>query len=197
MNECGIERAVAVGLSMGAGYALMLAEMHSDAVAGIALVGPSLALAVLPERAEIERRFHDPAPTNPKGWEHYNLAYWHAHYPEFVQFFFEQCFCEPHSTKPIEDAVGWAATTNPSILEVVEQAPPPGITSEEVLPRVGCPTLVVHGTHDRISSHDVGVEAARLSNGTLVSFAGGGHIPNVRDPVKFNLLLREFVERVA
>ena len=45
--------------------------------------------------------------------------------------------------------------------------------------------------------HDVGVEAARLTGGTLVSFDGSGHIPNLRDPVRFNLLLREFVERVA
>ena len=46
-------------------------------------------------------------------------------------------------------------------------------------------------------SHQVGVEAARLTDGRLVTFAGSGHIPNLRDPVRFNLLLRDFAERVA
>jgi pimeloyl-ACP methyl ester carboxylesterase len=197
LDACGSTRAVAVGLSMGAGYALVLATMRPQTIAGLVLVGPSLALAPVPsERAEIERRFHDPAPIDPKGWEHYNLAYWHAHYAEFVQYFFEQVFSEPHSTKPIEDAVGWASTTTPSVLESVENAPPHHVTSAEVLADLHCPILVVHGTRDRITSHAVGVEAARLANGALVSFEGSGHIPNVRDPVRFNHLVREFVERV-
>jgi hypothetical protein len=29
--------------------------------------------------------------------------------------------------------------------------------------------------------------------GTLVTIEGGGHAPHVRDPVRFNLLLREFI----
>jgi pimeloyl-ACP methyl ester carboxylesterase len=43
----------------------------------------------------------------------------------------------------------------------------------------------------------VGEEATRLSQGTLVSMAGSGHMPNVRDPVKVNLVLRDFVERLG
>jgi pimeloyl-ACP methyl ester carboxylesterase len=39
--------------------------------------------------------------------------------------------------------------------------------------------------------------AARLTGGTLLSMAGSGHMPNVRDPVKVNLALRDFIERVG
>jgi pimeloyl-ACP methyl ester carboxylesterase len=31
----------------------------------------------------------------------------------------------------------------------------------------------------------------------LLTMEGSGHIPNVRDPVKVNRALRDFVERVA
>ena len=106
-------------------------------------------------------------------------------------------FSEPHSTKGLEDAVAWAMETGPGVLEAEAMQPPPSRPVAELLSELRCPTLVVHGCDDQIQSHDIGVEAARLSNATLVSFDGSGHMPNLRDPVRFNLLLREFVERVA
>jgi len=75
--------------------------------------------------------------------------------------------------------------------------PPPRRPVADLLAELRCPTLVVHGSDDRIQTHGVGVEAARLSHGTLVSFDGSGHMPNLRDPVRFNRLLYEFVERLA
>jgi pimeloyl-ACP methyl ester carboxylesterase len=53
--------------------------------------------------------------------------------------------------------------------------------------------LVIHGAEDRIIPHAVGAELARITAGQLVTVAGGGHIPNARDPVLVNLLLREFI----
>ncbi len=145
----------------------------------------------------IGEHFLDPAPEHPEGWDRYNLAYWHAKYPEFARWFFEQAFSEPHSTKAIEDTVGWATETGPSVLEAEAMRPGPRRPVAELLAALRCPTLVVHGTDDRIQSHDIGAEAARLSNGVLVTFEGSGHLPNVRDPVRFNLLVRDFAERIA
>ncbi len=198
LDACGVERAVAVGLSRGAWYALELAALRPDTIAGLVLVGSSLPLApALPQRAKIIEQFLDPAPQHPQGWDRYNLAYWHAHYDDFARWFFEQVFSEPHSTKGVEDAVSWAAESGPHVLEAEAMQPAPARPASELLAELRCPTLVVHGTDDRIQSHDIGAEAARLSNGTLVSFAGSGHMPNLRDPVRFNRLVREFVERVA
>ena len=198
LDACGVERAVAVGLSRGASYALELAALRPEAIAGLVLVGASLPLApALPQRAQIVERFLDPAPEDPQGWERYNLAYWHAHYPEFARWFFAQALSEPHSTKGLDDAVAWAMDTGPSVLEAEAMQPPSSRLVTDLLAEIRCPTLVVHGSDDRIQSHEVGVEAARRSNGQLVTFEGSGHMPNLRDPVRFNLLLREFVERVA
>jgi pimeloyl-ACP methyl ester carboxylesterase len=120
--------------------------------------------------------------------------------------------CEPHSTKPREDALQWARQTGPDVLEAEAYRPrlaadgsTGSIASPDaairrwsgILEDLTCPVLVVHGTDDRIQPHESGVAAARITGGTLVSFDGSGHMPNLRDPVRFNLLLREFVERVT
>ncbi len=198
LDVCGVERAVAIGLSRGAWYALELAALRPDTIVGLVLVGPALPLApALPHRAQIGDHFLDPAPQDPQGWDRYNLAYWHAHYDDFTQWFFEQVFSEPHSTKGLEDAVAWAKGAGPSMLEAEARERGPSRPAADLLAEIRCATLVVHGCDDLIQSHDVGVEAARLSGGTLISFDGSGHMPNLRDPVRFNRLVREFVERVA
>jgi pimeloyl-ACP methyl ester carboxylesterase len=198
LDACAVERAVVVGLSLGAQYATRLAALHPERVIGLALIGPALALGEpLPERAGIVDNFHRPYPQDPQGWDKYNLAYWHDHYQDFAQFFFEQVFTEAHSTKPIEDAVGWAMEGGPDILEAEAARPRPDAPDTEIFTRIDRPVLVLHGTADRIQPHRVGEEAAGLSQGTLVSMMGSGHMPNVRDPVRVNLLLREFVDRLG
>jgi pimeloyl-ACP methyl ester carboxylesterase len=198
LDACEVERAVVVGLSLGAQYATRLAALHPERVIGLALIGPALALGEpLPERAGIVDNFHRPYPQDPQGWDRYNLAYWHDHYQDFAQFFFEQVFTEAHSTKPIEDAVGWALEGGPDILEAEAARPRPELPDTEIFSKIDRPVLVLHGTEDRIQPHRVGEEAARLSRGSLVSMVGSGHMPNVRDPVRVNLLLREFVERLG
>ncbi len=198
LDATGTDRAVVIGLSKGARFGTSLAAIHPDRVLGLALIGPALALDKQHlERADIADQFYLPYPEDPQGWDKYNLAYWHDHYPEFLEYFFSQALSEPHSTKPREDSVGWGLETGPGILEADARSADPEIPDREIFARVGCPVLVIHGTNDRIQSYEVGVEAARLSNGTLVTMTGSGHFPNVRDPVKVNLVLRQFVEGLA
>lgn len=198
LDACGVDRAVVVGLSLGAVHATRLATHHPARVLGLVLIGAALPLVPpIPERAAASEELFKPYPDDPEGWEKYNVAFWHAHYRNFVEFFFDQVFPEPHSTKPKEDAVGWSLEGGPEILEASARRPSFNLTGEEIFSGVTCPTLVIHGTKDRIHSHKVGVEAARLSGGALVSMTGSGHMPNVRDPVRVNLLLRDFVERLS
>ncbi len=192
------DRAVVVGLSKGARYGTRLAALHPDRVMGLALIGPAMALdKPLLERADIADHFYLPYPDDPQGWDKYNLAYWHDHYGDFLDHFFAQALSEPHSTKPREDSVGWGLETGAGILEAEARSAEPDVPDLEIFAQVGCPVLVIHGTADRIQSYEVGVEAARLSNGALVTMNGSGHMPNVRDPVKVNLVLRKFVEGLA
>jgi pimeloyl-ACP methyl ester carboxylesterase len=54
----------------------------------------------------------------------------------------------------------------------------------------------VHGTGDQIAHHSRGEALAEHGRGRLVLVEGGGHAPHARDPVAFNRLLHEFLERL-
>jgi pimeloyl-ACP methyl ester carboxylesterase len=57
--------------------------------------------------------------------------------------------------------------------------------------------LVIVGDNDAISGAGPGIALAEAVRGArLVTIAGGGHIPDARDPVLTNLLIRDFVTSV-
>ena len=126
-------------------------------------------------------------------------AMWERDLRGFLEFFFSQCFPEPHSTKQIEDCVGWGLDTDAETLLASEDGL--GVESwegaVEMCAQIRCPTFVIHGSDDRIRPVAHGAELARLTGGTFVAFEGGGHLPHARDPVKVNLLIRDFAESVA
>src|SRR5262249_35226202 len=148
--------------------------------------------------------FDEVLPTE-KGWAKYNLHYWLRDYQGFLEFFFSQCFIEPHSTKPIEDAVGWGLETTPATLIAIEESPSKRSTRDpsssggwvrDCAERVQCPTLVIHGDQDAISPHGRGALLAEMTRGSLATLEGSGHCPQAREPVKVNLLLQEFMRRI-
>jgi predicted glycosyltransferase len=56
---------------------------------------------------------------------------------------------------------------------------------------------VIHGAGDAIASVTRGAAMAEQTGGELVVLEGSGHAPHIRDPVKVNLLLRDFVKPPA
>ena len=198
MDATDTAAGILVSLSRGAHRALLVAADRPERVTGAVFIGPALALApALPERAIVASFEEEPATDD--GWAKYNAHYWRRDYHDFLEFFFEKCFSEPHSTKPIEDCVGWAEETDPETLILTSRAA--GIGSRErvleLAGRVRCPVVVIHGDDDRVIPHAVGVELARATGGRLETIAGGGHIPNARDPVRVNLLLGEFARSLG
>jgi pimeloyl-ACP methyl ester carboxylesterase len=198
LDACAVDRAVVVGLSLGAQYGICLAAGHPERVTGLVLVCPALPLVPpTPERKRIGERMFGPAPDEPAGWERYNVEYWHRDFEAFAAWFFEQAISERHSTKPREDAVRWSMDGGPAMLEADAHRPAFPSPGHGVFDGVRCPTLVIQGSDDRIIPYATGVTAASATGGALVTFDGSGHLPNLRDPVRFNLVLRDFVERVT
>jgi hypothetical protein len=119
-------------------------------------------------------------------------------YRGYLEFFFGECFPEPHSTKAIEDAVAYGLDTTPEVLLKTEcdvgYADRAG--AEELCRAVQCPVLLVHGTDDRITPFHRSERVAELTGGRLVTIEGAGHCPQARDPVLINRLLRELTESV-
>jgi pimeloyl-ACP methyl ester carboxylesterase len=198
MDGTSTGRAVLVSLSIGAHRALLLATDHAERVTGAVFIGPALPLGSIVGGREIVRRFTEPLETD-EGWAKYNQHFWRRDYRAFLEFFFGECFSEAHSTKPIDDAVSWGGETDPESL-ILTTASDHIRDRDAVLARcarVHCPVLVIHGTDDRIQAHANGAELARATGGRLVSIEGGGHIPNAREPVLVNLLIRDFVRSVG
>ena len=110
-----------------------------------------------------------------QGWAKYNKHYWlGGGYDDFTEFFFHKMFSEPHSTKQIEDCVGWAHEISPQTLAdtTAGRIGCDGAVCEPVAPlarQVTCPVVVVHGTDDRIRPHAFGERLAELTGGELVA----------------------------
>ncbi len=194
MDAVGVDRTTLVSESCGALWGTLLAADRPEQVDGIVYISPAVGLA--PGHPERDVPFEDVLDTD-EGWAKYNVHYWERDYLGFLEFFFAQCFNEPHSTKQIEDCIGWALETTPETLADALRGI--GVTRDETFPetvaRLRCPTLVIHGDRDLVRPHAQGEALARATGGELITLHGAGHIPLARDPVKVNLLIREFVER--
>jgi pimeloyl-ACP methyl ester carboxylesterase/predicted glycosyltransferase len=185
LEATATERATLIALSRGALWSTLLAADHPERVDGVVYIAPAVSLAS--------------AQTEPVAGLYERWAEYHtltsANYREFLEFFFSQCFPEPHSTKQIEDGIGWGlATTAETLTDTARGAALPRAEPfEETVARVRCPTLVIHGSRDRIRPHAGGAALAEATGGRLVTLEDAGHLPTARDPVKVNHLLRDFV----
>jgi pimeloyl-ACP methyl ester carboxylesterase len=194
LDATATDRAVLISLSRGAERSLHVAANHSERVDGLVFIAPALPLPPATPRLKAMREFDKPR-EDYTGWAKWNRHYWVEHYEDFLEFFFAQCLTEPHSTKQREDAVGWGLETDAETLVATQLAP--RLQNEEdvraLLARVDCPILVIHGSDDAVRPSASGARLAELAGGALTILDGSGHFPHTRDPVKVNLLLRDFV----
>ena len=199
MDSTGTSRAVMVALSRGAQYLLELGRLAPQRVAGAAFVGPMFPYTpsrwTLLLHPRLRRRFGRPLPVY-LWWARMNAVYWRERYPEFAHWFISRCFSERHSTKGIEDGVGWALDGDPVTLAATAQGEihRDRATLRALARDLDCPVLVIHGDHDRITPSRDGRALAHLTGGRLEAVAGGGHFVHARKPVQVNLALREFAE---
>ena len=196
MDATATERATLVTLSLGAQRGLLVAARRPNRVEGFVAIGPSLPIGErLPGR---QWPPFDEVLGTDEGWAKYNAHYWRRDLDGFLQFFFSTGFSEPHSTKQIEDCVGWGHEIGSETLITGDRAD--GLSAEETLAltaRVRCPVLVIVGDQDAISGPGPGIALADAIQGALlVSVEGGGHFPDARDPVLTNLLIRDFVAEI-
>lgn len=195
MDATGTERAVLVSLSCGAAWSVHVAARHPGRVDGLVAIAPACGFAVCqPDR---EQYSFDGRHETTEGWAKYNRHHWlEGGYDDFVDFFFARMFNEPHSTMQIEDAVRWAHEIAPATLVDTTAGRLASPSIEDACRQVRCPVLVVHGTSDLIRPHAIGERLADLTGGSLVLVDGAGHGVHARDPVRINLLIKEFVDRV-
>jgi pimeloyl-ACP methyl ester carboxylesterase/predicted glycosyltransferase len=202
LDATGTDRALLVALSRGAMWGIQFAADHPERTDGVVAIGPAVDL-VPSNRGGVEGGFDLPlditgTPSGVEGWAKYNSHYWEHDYRDFLEFFFCQMFHEPHSTKQIEDCIGWGLEIAPATLADATRGE--AMYSHEqfrqACQRVEAPVLVIHGRHDRIVSYDQGVALAELTGGQLVTIERGGHGPQARDPIFVNRLIEEFADMI-
>jgi pimeloyl-ACP methyl ester carboxylesterase/predicted glycosyltransferase len=187
------KQAVIVAFSQGGQRALVLAAEHPERVAGAVFIGASFPGGGTPLPERVAYDFNEVYESY-DGWAKHNRHHWLSDYRDWVEFFVGKIFTEPHSTKPIEDGVAWGLETDAETLIATYDAPQlSGEEARALAARIKCPVLVIHGQEDALISTSRGVALAEQTGGDLVVLEGSGHAPHVRDPVKVNLLLRDFV----
>jgi len=199
LDAAGLRSACVLGLSRGGLRALLLAARHPERVDGACVIGATLPYHAAGPRDEAAAAFDTERGVD-AGWARYNRHSLRRDYPGFLAFFFAQVFPEPHSTKQHEDCVTWGLdTTAETLIATVHGMDAGGPRDAEELDAlcrsIRCPVLAIHGTHDGINAVEGAERIAALTGGELVRMDGSGHAPTARDPVRVNLLLRDFVTR--
>ena len=182
MDALDVGQTILVGLSFGGLLASVLAAYHPERVraailAGtVSTIGPAHYERLAASHFSAERESYE-------GWDKYNRDYWLKNYPDFAEFFIRNICSEPHSTKQIEDGIGWAAeTSGPTLIKTVEaRSVLPGFdVSEEMYRKIRCPVLFIHGDNDQIQPH----ERAKAAHAEIDQRRGertvvGAHFPDV------------------
>ncbi|HWI94884.1 MAG TPA: alpha/beta fold hydrolase [Solirubrobacterales bacterium] len=200
MDASGTERAVTASLSTGAQYQLELARLAPERVTGAAFIGPLFPYTPSHWWVLLNPRSMSLSPLVPtaahRWWGRMNPAHWGEDYPGFANWFISRCFPEPHSTKAIEDGVGWALDTDSETLAATAYGKlhKDRRTLSELARNLDCPVLVVSGERDQITPPRDARALARLADGKLETVKDAGHFLHARKPVQVNLALRDFSE---
>ena len=195
LDATGTHRAVLVGLcGDGVWPSIQFAAAQPDRVLGIVAFAPGVPRLSPPHPYRVEWSFEDELPVD-EGWAKVNRHYWRRDYAGFARFFFETITSEPHSTKAIEDAVGWAL--DGSVDAMIADGEASFTTDlpeiEATCRAVRCPMVLVHGTNDHCQPVSRAQRLAELTGAPLVIVEGADHMIPGRHPVLANLVIRDFV----
>ena len=180
-------------LSRGTQWLLALGRMAPERVAGAAFIGPLFPYTrshytLLYRDDRLARASQRVMPF--RWWGHVNPLRWPERYPEFAEWFISRCFSEPHSTKGIEDGIGWALETDHETMAAT--VADRGIDRDAMrglAEGLDCPVMVISGDRDKITPPRDARALARFSEAEFENVPGAGHFPHARKPVQVNLAL--------
>jgi pimeloyl-ACP methyl ester carboxylesterase/predicted glycosyltransferase len=201
MDHLGIEDAVLVGICVSAWQALLTAALHPGRVRGVVAVAPWARdrTPAFPVRLESAVHFEQER-DDYSGWKGNNRHYLPDHWPEYAGFFFDQMLPEPHSTKQLEDVVGFTRETTGAVI-LAENAgcrfPDSADEAERLLRGISVPVLVVQGTADLCQPQGRSRSVVEWTGAEHLLLEGSGHLPMARHPVVVNRAIKALVDRAA
>jgi len=194
LDHLSIEKADVISLSRGTWYAMLMAACYPKRVSSLVLIGNVFD----PDQEPVlnQKELFWQKQEKYVGWGKWNAHYWLDNYKQWLEFFFENVFSEPHSTKPIDDAISWGLETTPEILvrTAADSDLKPKTPLANIVKQVACPVLLIHGGEDRIVEVERSQKLAETRpDFQLAILEGCGHAPLVRDPVRVNGLIEDFL----
>jgi pimeloyl-ACP methyl ester carboxylesterase/predicted glycosyltransferase len=197
MDETEAGEAILLGLSFGGMLASILAAHHPARVKAAILAGTVTSIGP-PNYPHLAQQHFLAKRERFEGWDKFNRDYWLVNYPDFAEHFVRNIFSEPHSTKQIEDALGWASETTGAVLAKTVEARalrPSFDVGQAMYRKIRCPMLVIHGEDDRIQPCARAKAVADITGAEFVIVPGGGHNVLGRFPAKANALIADFLDR--
>ena len=201
MDATTTPRAVLVGLcGDGVWRAVRFAASNPERVLGIVAFAVGVPRLTPPQPGYVAANatFDEELPAY-EGWAKMNRHHWRRDYADWSQFFFSEIVSEPHSTKVIEDAVGWAldGSIDAMIADNDAAFPLDRADVEQVCRSVTSPMLLVHGSEDTCQPLARAHCLAELTGAPLIVVEGADHMIPGRHPVLANLLIRDFVRSLS
>lgn len=193
LDATSTSRAVLVTLCAdGLIPAILFAVHRPERARGIVAFAVGAPLLSPPHPHSVQFSFEDELPTD-EGWAKVNRHYWRRDYAGFARWFFSAIVTEPHSTKVIEDAAGWAIEGSVDAMLADASVDADLQALRDRYPSVACPMLVVHGTEDHCQPVERAHRFAEITCARLVVVEGADHMIPARHPVLANLLIADFV----
>ncbi|MGH8923304.1 MAG: alpha/beta fold hydrolase [Acidimicrobiia bacterium] len=202
LDRVGVDNAILVAHCHAVYWSFLTAASHPDRVSGMVAMSPGVPFlgALNPNLVDANAHWEDEV-ADPTGWRMYNRSYWTSGgYENWIRFWFETLAAEPHSSKQVDDMVGWALETDPQTMVLSSEANLEASTLEgveQLCRSLQCPVLILHGTEDRCQLHARGQRVAELTGGRLVAMDGLGHLAPGREPVMVNRFISSFIDSIG
>lgn len=132
-------------------------------------------------------------------WRGANRHYLADHWQDYAEFFFDQMLPEPHSTKQLEDILGFTGETTGSVIIAEHDAPrwtDSPAEAERLLRTITAPVLVIQGTADLCQPEGRSRSVVAWTGAEHLVIEGSGHLPMARYPVVVNRAIKALVDRV-
>lgn len=202
MDAAGVDSAILVAHCHANWWVVELVADHPERALALVAIEPGVPYVGGPPNPNwaMSSETFEEVLEEPSGWQLFNRHLIETEHRRWLEFFFTQQLVEPHSTKQFEDMVAWGLESTGAVLVAGELGQEVNLPEREQFAEMcralDLPILVIHGELDPCQLVGKGRAFADLAGAELVVFEGVGHLPHGREPVKVNLLIKDFVDRV-
>src|SRR3954451_9110978 len=171
LDATDTEAAVVVAYCASTARGMLLTRDHPERVHGLAVIAPNIP-ALERGGGRDEYDFDGELDTD-EGWARENRHYWKRDWAGYVEWFMSNVASEPHSTKLVDDLVGWGMQTDAATVLCTIDAPEVGEdpfkvdVAEAGFRALTRPTLSLVGDQDQIVAPQNAVRVAELTGGDL------------------------------